>query len=671
MDDIVMEKNPEQFPQTKRSSHKKKKKINYPLLNYLFDLVICCLISFSLLGINFILFAASGPINIFNNGGLRSEILIILIILFFCIVLLCFISSFLKILMYLLTALISSLFTFSMTHQFANFTIGSSGQTEIFWSVAVGIIIFTILILIPKKFKSLLALIAVFCFGAVLVNQNINGNEFVVYSDNSLLNTKTDDDTNEKMIVIMAANAPSYAYLSSLKESDASAFYKNRLMKIMLGFYVKNGFRLYPNAYVTHNNQFVNAARNLNYTADEKNSFLQTQVLKKGYWQFKQREDFEAYLKDNSVYENLKKDGYKINAYQSHGINLCNQNNNLVVNRCVSKINFPLNIDGVEMTKSDKIQILLIQWLESTGLFENENIMKKIYQGMKPIFNPAKTPLTGFSYKNLYVINSYKSLELLQQDIAADKGRNAYFVYLDLPSDMYVYDDMCRLLPPSQWLPKYHHPWVDKQSLLEKRNAYLKQTMCLFGQLEKMMQFISQIPNNDKITIIIEGLGGMDDLLGSGNTSLSERFRNGQMVTLAVRLPTSKGIVINQSICPMEEILNNSLSGGKKCTEFSRTTLSKSTKKAIRESINAVSYTNTIAQKSLQEFNQWYKEWNKINYKAPKIENIKTSLFPSENPPIENEKILSKSINPKEIKVNPEDKFQTLSTFTEDHLNNE
>lgn len=621
MDDVVTEKRIEQLPPAGRFAQnpkRKRKKTNHAFLNYLFNLAACCLITISLLGINFVLFASSGSINVFSGSSLRPEIFYTLIGLSAVVVLVYFLLSFLSIIIYLLTALTTGLFTYSMVHQFANFNTGDgSGGSETFGAVAAGVIVFAILTFTPKRFKALLVMVAVFCFGAVLVNQNRPASEFLIEPDMPAALAAANEE-GEKTVTLMIANAPSYNYLAGLGKTDAAEIYKNRLMEIMLGFYAKNGFRLYPNAYVTHNNQFVNAARNLNYAAGEEVSFLQTQVLKEGYWQFKNREEFEAYLKDNAVYDDLKEKGYKISAYQSHGINLCDKDNAVAVDRCVTKVNFPLNIDGVNLPTGDKIQVLLVQWLESTGLFSHEGMMETVYGWLKPFFNPSRSPLIGVSYKNLYVVNSFENLNLLISDIAEDKGRHAYFVYLDLPADMYIYDDMCRLLPVSQWLPKYNQPWVDNQSLLEKRNAYLKQTMCLFGQLEKTLQAIRRLPDGDKVTFIIEGLSGMDDLVGSDNESLSDRFRNAQMVTLAIRPPASKRFVINQSICPVEEILNNQLANGPKCEEFGRTTLSKSTKKIIKEALSGVRFNNAVAQKSLQEFNSWYKQWSKVNYQAPK-----------------------------------------------------
>ena len=94
----------------------------------------------------------------------------------------------------------------------------------------------------------------------------------------------------------------------------------------------------------------------MNYGSGEDIDFLQNQVLKNGYWQFKNRENFEAYLQNNAVYDKLKQEGYKISAYQSHGVNLCKKDNQVAVDRCVTKVNAPLNLDGVPMTAGDKIK---------------------------------------------------------------------------------------------------------------------------------------------------------------------------------------------------------------------------------------------------------------------------------------------------------------------------
>ena len=48
--------------------------------------------------------------------------------------------------------------------------------------------------------------------------------------------------------------------------------------------------------------------------------------------------------------------------------------------------------------------------------------------------------------------------------------------------------------------------------------------MCLFGQLEKMMERIRRSDYADNTTVIIEGLAGMDDLIGTKNDNYSDEY---------------------------------------------------------------------------------------------------------------------------------------------------
>ena len=72
-----------------------------------------------------------------------------------------------------------------MFNQFANFNAEnlSSGRSETFAAVIVAVIMFALLALTPKRIKALVVMTAVFCFGAVLINQNKDKAEFIVNPD--------------------------------------------------------------------------------------------------------------------------------------------------------------------------------------------------------------------------------------------------------------------------------------------------------------------------------------------------------------------------------------------------------------------------------------------------------------------------------------------------------
>jgi len=645
----------------------KKKKKDTGILSYVFNLFACIFISFSMLAMNFILFASSGPGNVFAGAtSLKPEIMYALIAILAVVALICFVFSFLNILMYLFTGLVVFLVSFAMFNQFANFSsnnlTGTSSETLI--SLVLGAAIFAVLLLTPKKIKAFVILTAVFCFGAVLVNQNQSKPEFVVketFSDGSNM------EGNQKFIYIMAPNAASYSYISSIPNTDAGEVFRKQLMSIMLGFYAKNGFKIYPNAYVTENNPFLNAAKILNDPAENVNEVLQVQVLKESYWQFKNSEDFEVYLRENKLFDTFKEKKHLISAYQSRGINLCKKGDTKNVFRCTTKINTPVNVASLRMPVEDKAQILVVQWLESTGWFNHG--MDAVHGYIKPFFNPNNLPIVGMTYKNLYVINAMKTIDHLADDIARDRGNNAYFVYLDLPADTFVYDDMCQLRPMNTWLNKVNLPWVDSRNPIEKRNAYLRQTMCLYGKLEQFMRELKEKGILDNATIVFHGLSGADDLLGVPNVSLGDGFRNGQMVALAIREPASKQIVINQSVCSVGGILRGFFDGSGKCEEFEGVTLSKTTKQSVKEAVGAVKFTNDIAQRALKEFAIWHRDWAKLNFRSappsaalPSVESQVVPLSKSpELEPMEEVFIGKNKVMSGQVQVQAEPKTKPLS----------
>lgn len=682
MEDVVIEKKEFgmfskanlDYKKSKDDGDGKKKKDANGTLSYVFNLVSYFLICFSLLAIDFVLFASSGATNIFSTpSNLIPEALYIIVGIAILVAVLCFVFSFLTILQTIFAAIVVYMTSYAVFEQFANFN-SYDGQSGTYISFVFSAISFAILLLGNKSVRALVTLVAVFAFCAVLLQQNKNKEEFLVSTTASVVPVA--DEDAERMIYFMMPNLPSYAYVNGLTEMEASKPYKDQLMSVILAFYAKNAFKLYPNAYVTQTNPFVNAVLSLNYADEDWKKIVQNQVLKDSYWQFKNRDDFTVYLSKNSMFDELKAKNYQINAYQSRSINLCKKDNKDNVSRCVSKVNLPVNISATPLSLDDRTQVLLGQWLESTGWFARG--MDKFYSYAKVIYNPNKTPLLGMSYKNLYVVNSLKTIDNLLVDISQDKGKNAYFVYLDMPADAFVYDEMCRLKNADTWLNKENLPWIEGRNTLEKRNAYLRQTVCLFGKLEQIIETMRKDKLLDNTTIIIQGLNGADDLDASAAESQAESFKNIQMVNMAIREPKSGKFIINKAICSVPNILKSFFSGNNSCEEFAGTSLSKTSKNAISLSLSLVKFSNDIAQRSLQAFNIWYKEWKKANpiVSMPKTENSVGILSPSSSkrefdalPPAEGpkllpmeEKVISKSnIMSGQVNVKPEDSTRPIS----------
>jgi|GEM_PF-722624 len=612
-------------PRPPRSRVKK-----HPALNYWLNLIFFMIIGVSLLGIDFVLYSSSGAGKIFSAFPMpRPDILTALIIIAVTTGIIYFLLSGFTTMLGLLTAGIIYLFSTAMFNQFSDYGTSSVffGLSPTYISLIISILFFIIMLWGKKKIRFLLAciLVAVFCY--VSMQQNTHQPEFNIFQAETT--AQTENDKNIAFINIMLPGFPSYSYVSSLSDEQANKVYRDQLRSIMLGFYAQYGFKLFPNAYVNDYNPYLNAADSLNFAIPtDKYANIQTQIQKDSHWNFKQRNHYEANLANAEMIDNLKSQGYHINAYQSHGINLCRKNNENNVSHCVTKISNPNTLVGNEYSAFEKAGVILVQWLESTGWFEKSAPV--VYNRLNKFFSPDKTPLIGTSYDGLYVINSLQTLDIAMQDIANNKGKQAYFIFVDLPSETFVYDDMCKLKPMDEWVAKYGQPWAKKSFSMEKRSAQFRQTMCLYGKLSQLMQTLQTSELLADSTVIIQGLSGMDDMLGTPDVSQPDAFLNGRTTNVAISAPDSRKFTINKSICAVPDILNQALNDHK-CAEFNGETSSKNTKDAIVEKLNAVVYSSDTAQKSYQQYVEWLKAWKQNNYPSLAAPQPEPELQPIED----------------------------------------
>ncbi len=183
-------------------------------------------------------------------------------------------------------------------------------------------------------------------------------------------------------------------------------------------------------------------------------------------WNFRHVRDEDVFIKNAQLVDVYKNSKYRVNAYQSRGIDFCRKNNEMNVDKCVSKVNAPVDASGLKLSAWDKSKLLLLQWLNS---FHFVSDWSTVYGALNEVMSADRMPIIGVSYDALYVVNSFKTLDVLLEDIEKDKGNRAYFVFLDIPSDMYVYDQFCRLKPQSQWLTMENYKWVNNKNVFLKK----------------------------------------------------------------------------------------------------------------------------------------------------------------------------------------------------------
>lgn len=652
-----------------RSSGKK-----HPIMNYWLNFIFLTVIGFCLLGTNFILYASSGAGNIFSSFPmLRPDIIISIVIIALVITLIYFLLSGFTLMLCILTSGIVYMFSTAMFTQFSDFSTNSviSGHSSTYISLAIAIISFVILFFTNKKIRFLLACTAATFFVVITTSQNTTINKF---RTEQLAANKAPENGHSKFINIMIPGLPSYSYITTLSDENVNRIYRDQLRSIMLGFYAQYGFKLFPNAYVPDSYSVINAADTLNMSVpNDKYANIKSSLKEDTHWQFKTPNVFTASLANSKLISSLKSKGYNINAYQSQGLKLCDTNNPNDISRCVTRIATPVNFEHPSYSPMDKAGILLSQWLESTGWFNYS--AKIIYNRLSKFIDIDQTPVISTSYKGLYVIDSLQTLDVALNDIINDKGNQAYFIMLDIPSDTFVYDEMCKLKDIGEWRVKYNQPWVPKTKLTEKRSAYLRQTMCLYGKLSQFMQNLQTNNFLADSTVIIQGISGMNDMIGLDDITLYTSFLNSKITSVAIKSPNNRKFTINKSICATPDIINQIITE-QKCVDFNGDTSSKTTKKTIRDILEAIAYNNDIAQQSYQKYIEWLKSWNQANYQSISSDNeINTSspntdsddeiihkepqMLPLEEKSIGTSKVMSGQVN-----VEPEAQVKSLSEMS-------
>ena len=662
---------------------KSKKRIffranKHPIINYWLTFIFLTLIGISLLETEFMLYASSGAGSIFSAFPvLRPDILLAMIIIASVTGIFYFLLSGFKPIICLFTAWIVYLFSTAMFTHFSDFELGNviGSHSSTYISGLIAVAVFIVLFFFGKKTHFLLATMSVGAFIFVFMHQGKPLEEFEV---ENLVSNSSDNTGQSKYINIMIPSLPSYGYISGLTDMEANKIYRDQLRSIMLGFHAQYGFKLFPNAYVADPSPTVNASNSLNLNVpDDRYSNITSQPAQSKHWQFKKRNSFIATLKNSQLFDTLKSKGYNINAYQSQGLKLCDRGQNNNVSRCVTRIVNPINITNVNYTPFDKAIIIISQWIESANWFNYS--AEFIYNRLSKFFNADKIPVIGTSYKGLYVINSLNTLDIALNDIKNDKGNQAYFIILDLPADTYVYDDMCKLKSPDEWNVKYHQPWVKNNRLTEKRSAYFRQTMCLYGKLSQFMHKLQESGILNHSTVIIQGISSMDDMIGTKDIALYTSFLNGQTTNVAISTPDNHTFTINKSICAAPDIVKQTITQ-QKCIDFDGDTSSKTTKRTIKDKLDAVVYDNDVAQASYQIYTEWFKTWKKNNPENVAPDSIEASrpITLNENEPIVHKQpkmmpLEEKTINKNkvmsgQIKDTPEAKVESLSEMSREPI---
>lgn len=636
MEDIIVDGPTPTSIKSRKSKNVRRIKPKRDFTVYLFDWLVKGLMVALLFAIDFALFASAGNFEVYSSGfTLSSPVIYVFAALAAVSLLFMFLISFSSFLQNILASFMFAVFVYIVLNQFALFDkysylaywaeqyLGADvamkfmGNSDIVTTIAAGVVAFIFLAMTEKKNVAYFTGILIVIFGGILADEYFDRNnhkEFKVVYDNNIFPSKD----GKKFIYIMLPNAGSISYLEDMKEINSDKEKVQKTMDIMLGFFAKNDFYLYPNAYVNEDDAFMNMAKSFNNLSDEEaKSFLASSVSMSGHWSFKNLNDEYVYMNQNQLYDVFKKAKYKISAYKSRGADMCTKNGYDYVDRCVEKINSPISFDSMNISSLDKTYILVVQWLESMGLFQN---LKPVYTMLKAATNPDNLPMVGIKYSNLYVVDSPKTLDVAVKDIIKDKGNQAYFIFMDLPSNMFVYNEYCRVNNTSQWLDMESQPWVVNKNLFGKRTAYLNQTACLYGKLEQFMRKLKEADVLDKSVVVVQGLSGVDDLKNVNEKLFIPVFKNKNLVTMAIRDPLKKQFTIGNEVCSAPDILSQYLFKRGMCKEMHNLGLHIGAQKELKGMLNLFKPDEKMTENALKVFDIWYDDWLKVNDRPMNIQ---------------------------------------------------
>ncbi len=611
-----------------RKGQKLEKKFkDYRGIESIFIIIFCL----SLLATDFILFAGSGNVEVFHNSVLPiPEVLLSLLCLVPVVSIIVWLLNKHSITKYAFASFITFGFVYAMFNQFSQMqqTI-NLGSYNVSTYIVVGIILAAIVFAIFAQdkilFKGLLTLAAIILFADVYVTymRHTEPHEFVESHNSQTIR----QNGNKRFIYFMFPNLVSYSYLNGLKFSDAQ--YTKHLIQ---GFYQKNGFTNYPQAYTPEHEYLSNMVISFNPMSNKHSSehLLKTRILSE-YWRFRNLRTEYIYLKDNQLYDIFKKNKFQISAYKSRDFDMCHVNHKINVTRCIEKINQPTNIYSMSLSTWEKTKILMVEWLSSMHLLTN---MSSIYHTLASVIDADRVPMVGVDYNNLYVVNSIKTFDILFDDILKDSGRQAYFVFADIPSNMYIYDEYCRLKPQEEWLDMANLPWIKTDYTEQRQTAYLQQTRCLYGKLEEFIDKLREKNLWDDTVVVIQGTSGVNNFQNYKYQDFIDNFMANRLVGMAIHDKHQKKAEVNMGFCPTNNILSQYLFHPKEQCEPKKLDIHGSLYEALRRKLYYLSSRADIDHS--EKFTKWYAEWLKINTSLPEDE---ADIFKKQNTEFEDEEI--------------------------------
>ena len=521
--------------------------------NHFYDKFLRAFYIFLLFTIDFVMFIYSINGKLIENGKVNEAVLVICGGVFVVAFLLMLILSFSKDVQNVVCAVVTLLVTIVFFYQFALFDadtfIEKWLEKKASWLTFIGIVPSTWLVglllgvIIFFAFRSTFAMLfvtMVLMFAGVL---GIKNNEFIQqpkgeYTEVKALASQAGKDREGNMVYFMLPRFPSYQFLSSMKDHNL-----RELRDLMIGFFAINGFEVYPNAFVKKNDtvsNIIDIFNQVDYTSTTSGNRAYSEFINK--WEFIHGGLDYFSLEENRLYDYLRENGYGLSTYAMPGFNFCVTGNNLNTDRCVVKSYKTVPLYDSNRTLEQNVYALLAEWVLSIKSRELKSVAD-LLAGMSAIRGYKVTA----ENRRVSQEGAVSLIDEVTEDYIRDPWGQVYMVYVDLPSDIYIYDEFCNLKPRKEWVAMKDNS-LTRGGIDEKRKAYADQAKCVIGKLQEYMDEMQASPKSRKTDVIIQGVSNIRELAGMTGGRYAN-FVKDQLVSLAIRKGKRPKFLINANIC--------------------------------------------------------------------------------------------------------------------------
>ena len=380
---------------------------------------------------------------------------------------------------------------------------------------------------------------------------------------------KAEKDNTENLIYLILADHTGYAtaveswQLLNSKSLNPVALPFNPTF--IPSFYQTNKFTFYPSAYLRYQDKYRNIGNVLNPSLTEVGNDL---FNRDDAAYYVSSEDAQVYITRNDLFKELKKQGYRLNVYQTYPFDFCKGAGVKDVDFCQT---YPAPLGALyqtNMTTASRLMLLVGHWLYSTPF--GKGAAEFIYEKLKNTVNLSNVPFLGNPLSMSLPVGQPLVLSGLRHDVLAAKGKNAFFAHLNLPHYPYVYDQNCQLkADPMAW--RSNTPYTDKKELngeLKRWEDYNRQLFCTYGQINYLIKELENAKLLDKTTIVIHGDKGAniqkektDDLELTRVDKAINRFKNNMTTVFGIYKPQNKTAEINKVPCDIGTLIANQLLG--------------------------------------------------------------------------------------------------------------